>query len=275
MSTASTAPLSAELTSNVLDYLGVEATAPNIAQLDALIAAYVRTVPWESASRIAKRARTANLADCPRWPDEFWSDALHNGLGGTCFESNYAFFSLLRTLGYDGYLTINDMGVTVGCHAAIILDIGGVRWLADVGLPLHVPLPIDPEQPTERPSLLQNYTVRPVGDHRYQVERAPHPRPICYTLIDQPVDDATYRAATTADYGEGGYFLDALVVNKIVDEQIWRFNSSETPARLETFRDGTRIDHPIQGNVAAAVADRFGMGREIVRAALNALQHGR
>jgi hypothetical protein len=182
---------------------------------------------------------------------------------------------LLRTLGYDGYLTISDMGATVGCHAAIILEIGGVRWLADVGLPLHVPLPIDPNQPTQRPSLLQNYTVRPVGDHRFQVERTPHPKPICYTLIDKPVHDAAYRAATTADYGEGGYFLDALVVNEIVDEHIWRFNSSEIPARLETFRNGTRIDYPIEGNVAAAVADRFGMSREIVRAALNALQHGR
>ncbi len=275
MSPAPTAPLSADLASNVLDYLGVETTAPDVVQLDALIAAYVRAVPWESASRIAKRARTPTLADCPRWPDEFWPDALHNGVGGTCFESNYAFFSLLRTLGYDGHLTINDMGATVGCHAAIILEIGRVRWLADVGLPLHVPLPIDPDQPTQRPSLLLDYTVRPVGSRRYQVERAPHPRPICYTLIDEPVDDAAYRAVTTADYGERGFFLEALVVNKIVDEHIWRFNSGEIPAHLETFRDGARVDYLIEGNVAAAVADRFGMSRAIVSAALDALKHGR
>ena len=118
-----TAPLSPELTRAVLSYLGVPAAPPTLDLIDTIVTAYTRTVPWESAFRIAKRARTPDTADCPRWPDEFWTDALTRGGGGTCFESNYALFSLLRALGYEGYLTINNMGETVGCHAAIVL-----RW---------------------------------------------------------------------------------------------------------------------------------------------------
>src|SRR5215213_6894083 len=97
-----TSALSPNLSRAVLNFLGIKPGAPNVALLDQLIGSYVRTVPWESAFRIAKRARTANTSDCPRWPDEFWMEAMELGGGGTCFESNYAFFSLLLALGYNG-----------------------------------------------------------------------------------------------------------------------------------------------------------------------------
>jgi arylamine N-acetyltransferase len=262
-----TPPLPPDLTRAILTYLGVIPAPPTLDFLDALIAAYVRTVPWESAFRIAKRARTPDTADCPRWPDEFWADALARG-GGTCFENNYALFSLLRSLGYEGYLTINNMGETVGCHAAIVLYINGERWLVDGGIPLYVPLPIDPSAPTRRDSAFHTYTVRPDGEGVYQVERTKHPKPNCYTLIDTPIPDAAYRAATTADYGAGGFFLDRVIVCKVVGRRAWRFCSSETPLHLESFWDGRQTDHPLSGDVAQVVADHFGMDVATVRAAL-------
>src|SRR5262245_2738246 len=209
--------LTPDLTARVLAYLKVAPTAPDLALLDTLIAAYTRIVPWESASRIARRARVANTADCPRWPEEFWQLAIQYGTGGTCFESNYAFFSLLRALGYDGYLTINNMGQTIGCHTAIVISLGSQRWLVDAGLPLYAPLLLDNEMPTERPCPFYTYTVRPeAGDH-YQIERSPHPKPVCFTLVDRPIADDDYRAATTADYQqETGLFLHEVIVNKVL-----------------------------------------------------------
>ncbi len=254
---------------SVLSFLGVTRAVPDLALLDRLVSAYTQRVPWESASRIARRADIAQTEDCPRWPAMFWADAMQRGLGGTCFESNYAFFSLLRALGYQGYLTINDMGETRACHTAIILELGGAAWLVDVGMPLYTVLPVDPERATPRSGTLQNYVVRPLGSRRYSVERAPHPRPICYTLIDQPVPEADYRAALMADYGEQGLFLDAVIVNKVVDNQIWRFASRDSPYRLESFRDGVGTEHPIEGGVADAVASKFGMDVATTRAALN------
>jgi hypothetical protein len=57
-----TEPLTPEETKAALAFLGVASGAPDLALLDTLIAAYGRRVPWESASRIAKRARTPEPA---------------------------------------------------------------------------------------------------------------------------------------------------------------------------------------------------------------------
>ncbi len=262
-----TPPLDDRLTEEVLGHLGVVAPAPTTDLLDALVTAYTRRVPWESASRIARRARTAETTDCPRWPEEFWRQTFRQGTGGTCFESNYAFFSLLRALGYEGYLTINDMGAQIGCHTAIVILLDGQQWLVDVGMPIYLPLPFGPASTEPRRTPFHTYTVRPDGPGRYQVERAPHPNPNCFTLHDRPIPDATYRAATTADYEPTGYFNDRAIITKVIGDEIWRFNGV-VPPLLESFVYGGRADQLLNGDYADAVASRFGIDAEIVRAAL-------
>jgi hypothetical protein len=256
-----------------LRYLDVEPAAADSDLLDRLVAAYVRRVPWESVSRIA--AKYAGMGSFPRWPDTFWQQALAAGTGGTCFESNYAFIALLHALGYEGYLTINNMGDTIGCHTAIVVRLGADRWLVDVGLPLYVPLPLDAQRVTRRDSPLQRYTVRPLDDYHYEIEREPHPKQVAFTLIDRAVDEVSYRAATTADYGSGGLFLNRVIINKVIDGRLWRFASSDTPYLLEAFSalpDSARSEYPITEDTAAVLAAHFGMDKALLRAALRAVQ---
>lgn len=262
-----------DLTRRVLSALHITPSEPDIAQLDALVAAYVRRVPWESASRIARGARTPRIEDCPRWPDSFWQQALAQGTGGTCFESNYAFFALLQSLGYTVDLTINNMRETAACHTALIVHIAGQRWLVDVGIPLHVPLPLS-DTATARASAIHDYSATPDDAGNYIISRSRHPEPYIFTLIDRPVDEVTYRAALQADYGPGGYFLDRVVINKIVDEQLWRYNSGESPAHLQRFADGEREDVVVNGAVSERIATLFGIQREVVLAAFDALETG-
>lgn len=263
--------LNTERKQAVLDYLGVAQAAPSVALIDQLLTAYTQKVAWESASRIVRRANTGATEDCPRWPDEFWQTAIRLGTGGTCFESNLAFFALLRALDFEGYLTINNMGEQIGCHTAIVILIEGQKWLVDVGLPIYAALPLDETQPNSRETPLLNYRTVPIGDHRFEIERSPHPRPNAFTLIDRPMDAVPYREATTRDYGAGGLFLDKVVINKVVGGQAWRFNSSEQPLHLEQFVDGVRVDHALEGDwdaVGAMVGARFGIAPEIVQGAL-------
>ena len=260
-------PLDASLTKEVLAHLGVAPAAPTTDLLDDLVTAYTQTVPWESASRIARRAERPKTADCPRWPEEFWRQTLTQGTGGTCFESNYAFFSLLRTLGYDGYLTINNMGEQIGCHTAIIILLDGQRWLVDVGMPIYLPLPFGPDAAEPRRTPFHTYTVRSDGPGRYQVERTPHPNPNCFTFLDRPIADAIYRAATTADYEPTGYFNDRAIITKVIGDEIWRFNGI-VPPLMESFVYGGRADRPLAGDYADAVASRFSIDAEVVRTAL-------
>lgn len=242
---------------------------PDLPHLDRLVNAYVRTVPWESAFRIVKRAEQDVVDACSRWPEEYWQDHLRRGSGGTCFESNFAFSSLLHELGYKGYLTINDMQESIGCHTAIIVLLEGQKWLVDTGFPIYAPLPIESHSVSQRTTPFHQYTIRPEGDGRYQIERRPHPNWYAFTLIDRPVSLAEYRQATTADYGPNGHFLQRVIIHKILDEQMWRFNSSEKPPQLTRFGDGQRFDHPIDGNVATALAAKFSIDEVVVSRALD------
>ncbi|MBI3957473.1 MAG: arylamine N-acetyltransferase [Chloroflexi bacterium] len=222
-------------THSILRFLKIKQQPPSPAFLDALVTAYTRHVPWESAFRIAKRAATPVTAECPRWPVEFWADALERGGGGTCFESNYAFFRLLRELGFDGYLTVNDMGESRGCHTAIVVCLGDQRWLVDAGYPLYLPVPLAAGQTTHRQTPFHTYTVTPQPDYRFEIQRDRHPKPYTFTLIDRPVPDDDYRAATTADYAPDGHFLTEVIVHKVIDDRVWRLNGRVDPPLLESF----------------------------------------
>ncbi len=260
--------LSPGLQSAVLKHLRFTPSEPDRQQLQRLLAAYIRTVPWESAFRIVKRARTRNRQDCARWPEEFWRDNLQHGAGGTCFESNFAFSALLHGLGFAGYLTINDMEESVGCHSAIVVSLGGQKHLVDVGFPVYGLLLLGSQPVEEHDSPFFRYTVRNLGSYRYQIERRPHPFPYAFTLVDRPVSLDIYRKATTDDYGPEGHFLHRVIVNKIVDEQMWRFSSDEMPQQLTHFQDGQRYDHHITADVAMAVATKFGIDGTVIRQAL-------
>lgn len=260
-------PLSAELKTAVLNRLNLPEQAPSLRYLDQLIGAYVQSVPWESAFRMVRRAEVADTAVCPRWPEMFWQDNIERGGGGTCFESNYAFFALLQALGFEGYLTINNMGDTIGCHTAIVVLLDGQKWLVDAGLPLYAPLPISPRGVMVRTTSFRTYRVRPDGENRYQIERWPHPQLNAFTVVDEPVADAAYRQALTNDYGETGLFLDRLIINKVINGAAHRFNVWERPLAINRFDWGRRTDIELNGDVITAVSQHFQIDEPTIRQA--------
>jgi arylamine N-acetyltransferase len=262
-------PLSDTLADNILEFLGCPTGEPTVRRLNRLIHTYIRKVPWESVFRIVKRHTTAATAHCPRWPEEFWYDALTYGGGGTCFETNLAFFCLLRSLGYQGYLTINDMGDQRACHATIILIIQGRKYIVDGGIPIHRALPFDPNIVTRRYTAFHTYTVRPDGTNLYQVERSHHPKRNIYTLIDRPINDEAYQTAVEQDYEDTGYFLDRVIIVKVIDDKLWRFNSMEQPYTLEGFdRTGKQEFVLSPSTLVRCLAEHFSMPEERIAAAL-------
>lgn len=261
-----------KLTGQILAYLSCARKPPSIRYLNQLIRAYIRRVPWESVSRIIKRHITARAADCPRWPEEFWTEALSWGMGGTCFENNLAFFSLLSTLGFTGYLTINDMQEKRACHTAIILFLQGQKYLADVAIPLPCAFPVHGDKMTRRSILLHHYTIRPTGEGVFEIERSHHPKRNIYTLLDCPVALDDYKVAVARDYEPSGYFLDRLIIVKIIDDQLWRFNSLEKPYKLEGFGKTSKQERLLEPEcLAPALAERFDMAEAKVAAALSRL----
>jgi arylamine N-acetyltransferase len=265
--------LSPTLTHRILHHLALDKAQPSLPYLTALLNAYVQTVPWESASRIVRRAHVSNTADCPRWPEEFWEGALERGLGGTCFESNYAFLALLYALGFEGYLTINDMYDTVGCHTAAIVQLDGAHWMADAGFPVLTPVQLDAAQRTEATSTWLHYTAQPASGNPnvFTLERTPHPKPYMFTVHNTPISDADYRAATIQDYGPNGLFLQEVNINKVVNGELWRFSTRELPLHLQRFVNHQRIDIPLADDFdqgAHLIAKTFSMHEATLREAL-------
>lgn len=255
---------------DILKFLKLRRQAPTLEYLNALLGAFIRKVPWESVTRILKRAATPAPADCARFPFQVWSDAMNFGGGGTCFEINYAFLALLHALGYQGYMTLNDMAETKACHAASVILCGDQKYLVDVAVPLPRAFAYSPNATICQTTPWLNFTIQPVGENLYEIRRAPHARPYIFTFQDIPVGETVFEMAIQADYLETGFFLDRVALNKMLGETAWLFNSATQPYMLESFdHDGK---HEILLNpetLAEALAERFQMPAAKIAAALN------
>lgn len=269
-----TKPLPPSLCPRLLSRFGLSACPlSTLETLQELVTRYTRTVPWESASRIARRARLAESADCALLGQAFWESHLSRGVGGTCYESNYAFFGLLRWLGFEGYLTINDMGESVGCHSAIVVLLDGQKFLVDVGLPLYAILPLREGLESTAESHFMRYAAKPLAEGRFEIWRSVPRDERVFQLNDKPVGEAEYRAVTLHDYRhDGGQFLNEIVIQKVVDDQLWRFNSNVQPFVLQQFVNGERRDHALGEDAAAELAAKFGIAREVLAEAMAALR---
>ena len=266
--------ISNSLALDILKYLGCPPKDPTLRYLNQMIHAYIRTVPWESVSRIIKRHTMPETRVCPRLPAEFWSDAMRYGFGGTCFESSLAFYSLLTALGYEGYLTVNDMGETHGCHAAIVIIVDGQKYLVDNTIPVHAAVCINPQKTVKRRTALFDYILRPISKNKYEVDRSHRPSKNLFTLIDVPVSLPDFLAVVKEDYTEtNGRFLKSVVMVKIVDEKAQRFFSDQLPHKLESFDRAGRTEKFIEPeSLSYELAKVFHLPEESISAALSLIQ---
>ena len=72
-----------------------------------------------------------------------------------------------------------------------------------------------------------------------------------------------------ADYGSGGFFLDQVIITRVVGQHVWRFSSADQPLRLEQFVDGQRIDHVLGNNAASRLAEHFAIDADMLKEALD------
>lgn len=266
--------LPSELLHSVLAHMGLDQCPPTVPFLDELLDAYGRCVPWESISRRVRCTEVSEVAQRPRFAEDFWRVAVRHGSGGTCFESNYAFFALLRGLGFEGYLTINDMDQSRGCHTAIVILLDQQKWLVDAGFPVLAAVPLNPSETMHKASPYETYRVSPEPHGAFLVERLGHPKPYMFTLRDQPVDDNDYREATRQDYGPDGLFLSSVIIRQTVNGRITRFDGDEQPPLIQVLHKGTRTDWPIKGDIAMAITQWFGIDQQMTRRSLESVQRG-
>jgi|GEM_PF-5434375 len=75
--------------------------------------------------------------------------------------------------------------------------------------------------------------------------------------------------AIEADYGPDGNFLDRVVINKLVGETAWLFNSDIQPYKLEAFNHSGKHEIPLSPEtLTQALADWYRMPQAKIAAAL-------
>jgi hypothetical protein len=143
--------------------------------------------------------------------------------------------------------------------------------LADVGIPVYVPLRVDPAGSHQHPSTYHDYTVTPLDEHRYQIERTHHIKPSIFTVVDRPGPDAAYRQATINDYGPEGLFLNRLILTKVIGAYAWLYNPEQSAGHLFYFRREQRGEIALAAQRVRNLAAHFQMDERILQQALELL----
>jgi N-hydroxyarylamine O-acetyltransferase len=112
----------------LLAHIGLDAPPPpDRAGLFAVHRAYLERVPYEDLA--------VQLGECGPLDERALTTRVLSGRGGYCFELNTVLAALLRGLGFrvtHHQAVVRGEGPTN--HMALVVDLGGERWLADAGL---------------------------------------------------------------------------------------------------------------------------------------------
>lgn len=253
---------------DILAHMGIARREASVAFLDDLLRAWSESIPWESASRIARHTNGGRPVDHALWPADYFARAVMQGTGGTCFESNFAFAALAAALGFEVALSFCDMSHsrTTNPHCATVIALNGDRFLADVGYPVPGPLRLDPVESTYLETPVYTYHADPEAGGRWRVWRESGSlRWESFILKTQPIDSDRFRARLVQDHGDGGLFLNEVIVMKAFGEEIYRFSESTGLVRRAWGIDEVMADADLS---PAALAERFGLDADILEAAL-------
>jgi hypothetical protein len=246
--------------SEILAALGLTKRPPDLRFLADLFDAFDRTVPFESASKILRHAEDSDLADKPRVPEIFWSEHLELGTGGTCFARVAAFAALSEGLGFHPRKIVGSIGAS-SSHAAVLFDLEGRTWLADVGYPLPE---IRPLESGAYESALGS-CVLDAGPARATLSVVSGPER--GAVIEYPlagVTDDVFRAAWTKTFTSPSYFLDKVVLRRHDAHRVLRFFRGE----VEITDAYSRTVVPLLAGRAARLAEIFSIEESVVSRAL-------
>ena len=167
---------------------------------------------------------------------------------------------------------------SIGCHSAIVVLLGGSKYLVDVGLPLYAILPLREGLESTVESHLMRYTAKPLAEGRFEIWRSV-PRDECvFQLIDEPVGEAEYRAVTLHDYRhDGGQFLNEVVIRiRWLTTSCGASTAMSRPWVLQAVcRAAKGAIMPLETIRRAELAAKFGIARQVVAEAMRSARFGK
>jgi arylamine N-acetyltransferase len=254
---------------SILTHLGLDRQEPSFDFLNAIAGAWAASIPWESASRIARHGVPGTSADYARPPEAFFRDALVLGTGGTCFESNFALSSLLTELGYEAVLGFCDMPPgRINPHCAVQVALNGDRIFVDVGFPVPQAVRLEHE-PRRIDTGVYVYHVIPEAADRWAFHReiGPGREDHVFTFKGEAVGRERFFARLVEDHEPDGLFLNNVIISRTFPDYQLRYDATRG---LLQRRQGVEEILPMHRvvDLAAFLCIQFGLHENVIRAAL-------
>ena len=264
------APLPEEVVDRYLAILGVARREPSLEALRELVAAHLTRIPFENISKLYYRKRLG-LVNLPAI--RLYLDGIEQyHFGGTCCSNNYHFHLLLRSLGYEAKLCASDMKAPQ-VHALNMIRIEGREYLADTGYaaPLLEPIPRDLAVDYETRLGRDRYVLKPQdanGCSRLELYRDGALRH-GYLARPEPRKIEDFSQVIAASFSADATFLNSVLLVRFYPGRsvlIHNLTLVESEGNQSTVHGLANRDELI-----AAIEQRFGITREIVREAVGQL----
>jgi N-hydroxyarylamine O-acetyltransferase len=266
----SSTPISQGWVARYLALLGVRQAAPSHGALGHLMRAHVRAVLFENVTAILRRRAHPTGPVPPVDPDALLESWERGRGGGVCFELAEMFGRLLVGLGYRAHPVLGQITFP-GSHQAVVVNLDGRRYLADVGngAPFFEPILLEGEVEVRRAGLA--YRFRPDGpDERWIQDRwiAGAWEPFCrYDL--RPPDPRDRAAAYQRHHTPSeSWVVGDLTLIRIREDTVYALRNGQ----LSCFTADGKRSEPASGAACARLAaEVFGVPDLPVEAALAAL----
>ena len=137
--------LDRQLRARLLERLGLSAVPSlDIDGLTATYGAWCRSVPFSNLTKlIALRSSSPDVPLPGIDANEFFDRYLTHGVGGTCWTSTNALYSLLAGIGFDARRVAGSMRDNGRVsHASVKVRLDGLDWLVDSSMLTNIPLPL-------------------------------------------------------------------------------------------------------------------------------------
>jgi arylamine N-acetyltransferase len=253
--------------SRYLRLLGVPAGPPGREALEALVAAHLERVPFETVSKLCQRRRGA--AHTIPELDRFLDGIEHHAFGGTCYANNHHLYRLLEHLGYDVRLCGAAMS-RPDVHVVSIVTLDGRELLVDggYGAPLLRPMPLDLAADHTVELGRDRYVLRPRdGDGRSRLEHWSGPAlKHGYAIDPRPRRIDEFRSVIEHSFSVEATFMQTLRIVRFVPD-----GAVDLLDRRLTYTTGRRTRTRIVDDDEAlveAIAGEFGMPRPSIAEAL-------
>jgi arylamine N-acetyltransferase len=261
-----------DLVERVLARLGLrQRPALDLGGLNALYGAFCGNVSFDN---VQKRIWFAGPQTTPLPggdPNEFFSNFLKHGTGGTCWPLNGALYALVRAVGFDARRIVGSVivdGYPQGAnHGSVLVVLDGTNYLVDAWMASFKVLPLVPGKPSSTGQGIHDIRAVPTEKSFEIISYAgfdrEHPLPFRLEPEYDPVDHAFFlaRAERTKVVG---FFNDAIFVTRHFSDSILTLGRR---SKFHVAANGTLTKtEPTEAERRKTLIEEFGLSEEIVEA---------